>query len=126
LTNLTAYFDLQPDIVQSVLEWPNGTFLAPSDGVFAKNAPENEAFAIPLNIIDANDPSIAALFKYHTLAPFVQAADFGMARTLFRLPSLTLRSRICPVDRQWWGMECKASRPASRPACRAFQPLSFL
>jgi hypothetical protein len=44
--------------------------------VFAKNAPGNEAFTIPLNIIDANDTSIATLFKCHTLAPFVRAADF--------------------------------------------------
>lgn len=44
--------------------------------MFAKNVPRNEAFAMPLNIIDANDTSIATLFKYHTLAPFVRAADF--------------------------------------------------
>lgn len=77
LTNLTTYFDLHPDIIQSVLEWPHGTFLAPSNGALAEMRVKQDAFGIPLNIIDVNDTSIAALFKYHMLAPLL---IFGTVR----------------------------------------------
>jgi hypothetical protein len=77
LSNLSTYFDLHPDLVQSVLRWPNGTFLALNDEAFIKSAPQNDVFGIPLNIVDVSDTSIAALFNYHTLVPYVKSVDFS-------------------------------------------------
>lgn len=78
LSNLTAYFDLHPDLVQSVLEWPNRTFLAPSNEAIAKTAHTNSPFhmGLSLNVIDANEPGIAALFSYHTLPHIYKSVGF--------------------------------------------------
>jgi hypothetical protein len=75
LSNLSTYFDLHPGIVESVLRWPNRTFLAPNDEAFAKAAPLQNAFAPSFNIIDVKDTSIGALFEYHTLVPFIRSTD---------------------------------------------------
>lgn len=77
LTNLSTYFHLHPDIAQLVLEGRSRTFLAPSDEAFANNAPQDDALGISLNIIDVEDTSIVALFKYHTLPTVLRSADFA-------------------------------------------------
>jgi hypothetical protein len=77
LSNLSTYFDLHPELVESVLRWPNRAFLAPDDEAFVKETPENYMFGPPLNIIDVDDTTTAALFKYHTLVPYVKSIEFS-------------------------------------------------
>ena len=76
LSNLTAYLDNHPDLVQSILRWPSGTFLAPSDEAFAKATHINDVFQESLNLANLNFTDIPALFSYHTVDYVIKSSDF--------------------------------------------------
>jgi len=78
LSNLTAYFDVHPELVESLLRWPNSTFLAPSNEAFAQATHiTNDAFQMmDLNVKDINSSNIPAIFSYHTVGHVIKSSDF--------------------------------------------------